>query len=156
MLWHRQHPHEAYTWPLPTNNSLNYLRLAWCCQIRGYLRCPPGDSLCEYCYRDLPDRINYERIYMHYISDGHTTPGYWCCNCGTSLLIQSPLSNCHLCTRLHLNLLSLYDRNNLDIDVLGDPLIIYVNGLYASFERTNPVTNEPEDILTVRVTGPSE
>lgn len=128
MYWYRQRPHEAYTFPLPSLSSQHHLRLAWCHKIRCNLNYRTGESFCDSCYRFSLNRLDCRILYIHLLSDGMYSPVYKCANCHRALTIRYPLSTCHLCTRVHLNLLTHFEEHGLDVNNLADPILLHVSG----------------------------
>lgn len=128
MYWHRRRPHEAYTYELPSFNSIHQLRLAYCCRVKAMLNNFIPESLCDLCYSLSPNKTYYQTLYSHFLSDGYNPPIYNCINCHSTLITQYPLLICHLCTRIHLDMLTRLEKDDRDIDSLPDPTIIYVSG----------------------------
>lgn len=127
MHWYRLRPHEAYLWPSPSSSSLQYLRFAQCCKIKGYID-DFGNGLCYLCYSLLPTGHSFTPFFAHYVYDGHEPPRVNCENCETTpLVVLRPLSTCSLCRRTHLNILTALENGDQAVrDVRS--ILIFIEG----------------------------
>jgi len=133
MCWHRQRliiP-EQRAW-LPSLTSYSHLRFAYCCKALGYRKISEDNPIvCRKCYNNLPDNCYKRRfnpIRFHFVSDGTIRPRVSCTTCSEPMLTFRTLYECNICRLTHLHFLTTIERIGQDIENLGNPIILYIDG----------------------------
>lgn len=138
MCWRRQRTvipgHKASS---PSLIAYHHLRFASCAKVLGYFKVDNHSIICQKCYSRLLSTYHksyYFPLYQHFASD-KLLPTILCEICSNSLLTLRTLRECKDCSREHLQFLKKIEKGEENVNIHGNPPILYINGERIDFSN---------------------